>query len=127
MCLVECISPKLWKFFTQEYPSFHIEGTKQFVLPEVNTAKHAPPSQLSSQEAPISFESFFSRYPHPNWGRPAFRLALDGWPKRLLLQISQLSSAEHVLIFETFLIIALESGSQPDFSSNLLFEIVIAG
>jgi hypothetical protein len=61
---------------------------------------------------------------YPSQGRSAFRLALDGWPKRTIF--SNLSSlirttCPHHLSLS--FIIALENGIEPYFSYNLLFEI----
>ena len=35
----------------------------------------------SYQEVPIPFKSLLTTSLHPDHGRPAFRLALDGWPE----------------------------------------------
>ena len=60
----------------------------------------------------------------PRQGRPAFRVAPDGWPKRTIF--SNLSSfirrtwPSHLNLS---FIIAPESGIEPHFSYSLLFEI----
>ena len=57
---------------------------------------------------------------HPRRGRPAFRLALDGWPKRT--NFSNLSSFIRITC-PNHLNLTLESGIEPHFSYSLLFEI----
>jgi hypothetical protein len=61
---------------------------------------------------------------HPKRGRPAFRLALDSWPKRTIF--GNLSSFIHTTCprhLNHSFNIALESGIEPHFSYSLLFEI----
>ena len=99
--------------------------------PEANTAAHAPPSQ-SLQCLPLytlpgssNFsEILFMTSSHPNRGRPALRLALDGWPKRTIFgNFSSFIRGTCPGHLNLYLIIALDSGIEPHFSYWLLFEI----
>ena len=60
----------------------------------------------------------------PRQGRPAFLLALDGWPKRTIFgNLSSFIRRTWPSHLNLSFIIALESGIEPHFSYNLLFEI----
>ena len=60
----------------------------------------------------------------PRQGRPAFRVAPDGWPKRTLFgNLSSFIRRTWPSHLNLSFIIAPESGIEPHFSYNLLFEI----
>ena len=60
----------------------------------------------------------------PRQGRPAFRVAPDGWPKRTILgNLSSFIRRTWPRHLNLSFIIAPESGIEPHFSYNLLFEI----
>ena len=61
---------------------------------------------------------------HPRRGRHAFRLALNGWPKRTILgNLSSFIRKTCPSHLNLSFIIALESGIEPHYSYSLLFEI----
>ena len=61
---------------------------------------------------------------HPRWGQPAFRLAPDGWRKRTIFcNLLSFIRRTWPSYLNLSFIIALESGIEPHFSYNLLFEI----
>ena len=73
---------KLLLLTTHPAPS-HLRPTQLRMLllhPNLSKASLFKPSQ----EVPISFKYFFVTSFHPNRGRPAFWLALDGSPKRTM-------------------------------------------
>ena len=77
-----------------------------------------------SQGIPIYFKSLFIPSSYHNCNLLVFRLALDDWPKRTIF--GSLSSFIHgMCLFPLNLTFAitLESGIEPYFSYNLLFEI----
>ena len=60
----------------------------------------------------------------PRQGRPAFRVAPDGWPKRTIFgNLSSFIRRTWPSHLNLSFIIAPESGIEPHFSYNLLFEI----
>ena len=77
-----------------------------------------------SQEVPISFKSLFMTSSQPRQGRPAFRIAPDGWPKRTIFgNLSSFIRRTWLSHLNLSFIIALESGIEPHFSYSLLLEI----
>ena len=98
--------------------------------PKASTAPDCPPhsnlfnASLStpSGEFPISLKSFLVSS-QPNWGRAAFPLALDVWPKGTIFgNMSSFVSRTGPSHLNLSLIVALESGIEPPFSYSLLFE-----
>ena len=60
----------------------------------------------------------------PRQGRPTFRVALDGWPKRTIFgNLSSFIRRTWPSHLNLYFILAPESGIEPHFSYNLLFEI----
>ena len=77
-----------------------------------------------SQEVPISFKSLFMTSSHPRWGRPAFRVAPNSWPKRTIFgNLSSFIRRMWLSYLNLSFIIEPESWIEPYFSYNLLFEI----
>ena len=104
--------------------------------PASNTATHAPPPISSIkgslhpslftpfQDIPISFKSLFMTSSQPRRGRPAFRVAPDGWPKRTIFgNLSSFVCRTWPSHLNLSFIISLDSGIEPHFSYKLLFEI----
>jgi len=78
---------------------------------------------IPSQEVTISLESFFMTSSHPNRGRPAFCLALNGWLRRTIFcnLLPYIHKTCPSLLNLSF-VVALESEIEPYFSYSLLFE-----
>ena len=78
-----------------------------------------PPSLHPPRKFPFPLNLFFMTSSHPRRGQPAFRLALDGWPKRKifgdLTSFNHRTCPSHLKLSFT---IALESGIEPPSSST---------
>ena len=77
-----------------------------------------------SREIPISFYSFFMIFFRPRRGRPAFPLAIDGWPERTIFgNLSSFNRRTCPSHLNLSFIIALKRRIKPHFSYSILYEI----